>query len=223
MDNDNDPYGMVPDGKEWLTETDRKRRMLTRDDRKYLKGEKKIEDSTKHSTNHRIRKRIHGAIRDFSFIIETGSSPLISSPDDAPVNVKKRLMLNFIHSSILYAYSFLYDNDPNSDESSATTDSIDHIEELIADAVRKVVVGGDYARVDSVNVDINIEGVTSGEQYLLDQFMKNYETTETNIDRWYTLGGDIKQLEERLEEEGEELKVWDKEMNHVKRVIKPGT
>lgn len=199
---------------EWLLETDRKRGMLTRDDRQFLLGEKKLDDAGKYSTRHRIRRRINRTVRDLAFLSRTEKRDIIGDcASRVHPMVRPTLISEFVKNSIDYGHSEIYRRDSKSDDPDQMADALYRVEDIIADSIEDIVTGREYSHVDSVEVNIDIDGVKTAADNLLDEFLEDYNTIVSRFDTWQYYDGDPERLKKRLSEADEELIVWKNEVS----------
>jgi len=151
---------------EWISEIDRKRRMLTRNDREYLVGEISVSDSTEYNVRHRIRNRIHGGMRDLAFLVWTDNLDMVTGFSQVPSSSRREVATNLTATVIRYNLEYLISQpitgspDVDSDGElfgSALTleNSGDAMENTLEGALQTAVESLDgMPNLDSVDVDI---------------------------------------------------------------------
>lgn len=193
---------------QFLTDTDRKRRMLTRDDRKYLIGEKIIEGDKKHVTRQRIRSRIAGGIRDLSFLMETGNEGMIySGSSDYPPHALRAMVEYFLQASLQYHNDHTLERSPKTEDLMTPVESTAHLENRLEDVLPDVLSDTPYASVESVTVDINVEGTLRKKELLEEDMLNQQSIKPRKVDAWKNMGGQLDQLKSRLKKENEQVKI----------------
>jgi hypothetical protein len=193
------------DTDEFVTETDRKRRILTRDDRKYLTGEKIIEGDKKYVTDQRIRERITGGVRDLGFLIETGNEDLLYSGSHYPPHVRAALASYFLESSLHYHHDHEFEWSNDAENPLTPVDPTTDLETQLERLLPKVLTDVPFASIDSVNVEITVEGTLQKKELLEEEMLKKQRIKEHKYDAWKDMGGQLDQLKSRLQEENKEV------------------
>lgn len=144
---------------EWAI-ADRDRGILTKHDRAYLLGEKKLDGQDERNARYRIRNRTQQAIVDAYLISHYLSSTDKSQLADALSDQKFRIE-NCAHGVVSLAYSIL----KSSDEVDNLTESFNRAVELGVSSVESPTEDDDgvYRVTASVSVDVNYERLAEPE------------------------------------------------------------
>lgn len=206
---------VVDDPTEWVLK-DRKRSILTRDDRDYILGAKDLSGDTEYRAQNRIRKRVDDGIRDLAFLSVTGYSDALrfsSMPPSAEGYVTEHAMKSVLEFWYSYVYDKKYKHDVHEGD-----DHIDIFTRPLESAIADVLEDGAYREVKSV--EIEIDGTTGKQEYLRDKLLDDDVITIMTLNRYRDLADDDdrQQLATELAEADKNLRVYHPEQDEIRTI-----
>jgi hypothetical protein len=205
QDNESKPTNEQRDA--WLRETDRKRGLLTRDDRKFLIGETDTTGQAKYNTKYRIKQRVKRGLRDIAFIRRAGHQALFSSALEDLTDDPK--LARYVALYILEAGMIL---SQTQDQIYGEQSSIPAEERLGMSDMLESALYYSYNRlpraatVTNVDVSVDVDSTTHDLDQLEKRIVYN-EVTEPELRTYLKIRG-RDDLKKKLEKQNETIRVY---------------
>lgn len=167
---------------------ERPRGILTKEDRRFLRGEKDVDEQTRRDTRYRIRERVKNSLEDFSLLVE-------ALPDEDRGTIFEGLEdrgFPPVHDAIVFFYSGLENAGGN-------------FEDVLAASIKRAEMLDDPERIIDVSVDIEVNEEEPDVEVVVDRLIDG-EGTLDDFNYAIVKGAIVPVLEHYLEQ-GEELVV----------------
>jgi hypothetical protein len=165
---------------------DRPRGILTKEDRRYLVGEKEVSDQAERDTRYRIRERVKNSLADFEL--------LLNLRDEDRETVFNDLDSHGF-SFVVDALAFLYRG----------VDDSDYFESLLARAIKQEERRENPGRILDVSVSIKVEEETPDVGEVVDRLIAGEGTLDDF--NYLLVKEEILPVIEHFQEEGEDLQI----------------
>lgn len=179
-----------------VTDPDRKRGFLTQRDREYIFGELEIDGQAERDLRYRIRQRVKNGLLDVGVLDAYPDEELEKTfaPTDYPSDSLIVLLFSLAYRLAWRSYN----------SGMIATYTFNEFDELLADMFKHAIERVERKRegVTEVYIDFEIERSEFEEDVLLNRIVAGQATIE---ELWsYIESGDVGQLVDRLEAEGQE-------------------
>lgn len=167
---------------------ERPRGILTKEDRRFLRGEKDVDEQTRRDTRYRIRERVKNSLEDFSLLVD-------ALPDEDRDTIFESLEEQGfppVHDALVFFYSGLENADGD-------------FEDVLAASIKRAEMLNDPERMIDVSVDIEVNEEEPDVEVVVDRLIGG-EGTLDDFNYAVVKGAIVPVLEHYLEQ-GEELVV----------------
>lgn len=172
---------------EKLRDSDRPRGILTKDDRRYLVGEKELGDQAERDTRYRIRERVKNSLADFELLLY-----LRDEDRETVFNDLDHHGLSFIVDTLAFLYR-------------GVDDVGEDFDALLSRAIKEVKRRENPERILDVSVTIDIEEKTPDAGEVADRLIAGEGTLDDF--NYLIVKGEILPVIEHFQEEGEDLQI----------------
>lgn len=167
---------------------ERPRGILTKEDRRFLRGEKDVDEQTRRDTRYRIRERVKNSLADFSLLVDALS--------DEDRNTIFESLEDQGFPPVLNALVFFYSGLENVGE---------NFEDVLATSIKRAEMLDNPERMIDVSVDIEVNEEEPDVEVVIDRLTAG-EGTLDDFNYAVVKGAIVPVLEHYLDQ-GEELQV----------------